>query len=135
MPSAVVESAFRTRLAGGWTYSRIIDANEGQDTPSDGSAFVLIQYPVVTSSRWALTKRRTEDGTARIVINIPVDAGLPNWLAKADQLAALFRGDNAKDGHVQYFEPSPPIINDDNEDGNYYSLAVIVPYRYQFDAS
>jgi hypothetical protein len=37
--------------------------------------------------------------------------------------------------HVEVFEPSPPIVNDDNEDGNYFELAVVIPYRYQFDWS
>lgn len=133
MPSAAVESAFRTRLATGWTYAPIIDANERMEAPSDGSAFAIIQYPVSSNSRPALARRRFEEGTARIVINIPVGSGLSDWLVKADAAAALFRGDQLRFSGVEVFEPSPPIINDDNEDGNFFSLAVIIPYRYQFD--
>lgn len=135
MPSAAVEAAFRTRLANGWTETVILGVNEVFSPPSDGSPYTLIQYPIVSSSRPVLSKRRFEEGAARIVINAPVGAGLLGWLAKADTISALFRGDNLKFDGVEVFEPSSPIINDDNEDGNYFSLAVVVPYRYQFDAA
>jgi hypothetical protein len=135
MPSAAVEAAFRTRLASGWTETVILGVNEVFTPPSDGSPFALIQYPVVDASRPVLSKRRFEEGAARIVVNAPTGAGLADWLVKVDTISALFRGDKLKFDGVEVFEPSPPIINDDNEDGNYFSLAVVVPYRYQFDVA
>lgn len=135
MPSAAVEAAFRTRLASNWTDTVIVGANDVTEPPSDGSGFVLIHYPVSDASQQALTKRRFEEGAARIILNVPAGEGLPTWLAKADTIAALFRGDRLKFDGVEVFEPSSPIINDGNENGSFYELAVIVPYRYQFDAA
>lgn len=138
MPSAVVEAAFRERMEANWTDTIIIGVNGVTETPSDGTAFVLIQYPVVQNTRPTLTRRRFEEGTARIILNAPSGDGLPDWLEKADSISDLFRGDKLKIGtslNVEIFEPSPPIIDDNNEEGNYFSLAVIVPYRYQFDVS
>lgn len=135
MPSAAVEEAFRERLAANWTYTPIIGANGVTQPPSDGSGFALIHYPVTDGSRPYLTKRRFEEGAARIILNVPSGDEVPDWLEKADEIAALFRGDHLVFDGVEVFEPSSPILNDDNEDGNYYELAVIVPYRYQFDVS
>lgn len=140
MPSAVVEAAFRARLEANWDIANgvIIGSNEVFDTPSDGSPFLIIQYPVAENRRPVLTRRRFEEGAARIIYNAQAGAGLAGPLAKADTIAAAFRGDKLKIGtssNVEVFEPSPPIINDDNEEGNYVEFAIIVPYRYQFNAA
>jgi hypothetical protein len=140
MPSAVVESAFRMRLEANWNIADgvILGSNEVFQAPSDGSPFVIIQYPVAQNIRPYLKTKRFEEGAARIIYNAKKNAGLPGPLAKADAIATAFRGDRLKIGsssNVEVFEPSPTIINDDNEEGNYFELAVIVPYRYQFNAS
>jgi hypothetical protein len=140
MPSAVVEAAFRARLEANWNIANgvIIGSNEQFVTPSDGAPFLLIQFPVAQNTRPMLTRRRFEEGAARIILNAPTGGGLQDWLVKADTIAAAFRGDKLKIGsssNVEVFEPSPPIVNDDNEDGNYFELAVVIPYRYQFDWS
>lgn len=134
MPSAAVEAAFRARLEANWNIAdgAIIGSNEVMTAPSDGSPFVIIQYPVANNIRPVLTRKRFEEGAARIIYNAQVSSGLPSPLAKADAIAAAFRGDRLIVSGVEMFEPSPPIINDDNEEGNYFELAVIVPYRYQF---
>lgn len=135
MPSAAVESVIRTRFAASWNTSNgvILGVNGVSEPPSDGSAFVVIHYPVVNNSRPTLAKRRFEEGAARIIWNVPKGRLPESALPVADTISALFRGDNLVVDHVEFFEPSPPIINDDNDEGNYYELAVIVPYRYQFD--
>lgn len=135
MPSAAVEAAFRSRLEANWNIADgvIIGSNEVMVAPSDGSPFVIIQYPVATNLRPMLTRKRYEEGAARIIYNAQVSSGLPGPLAKADAIAAAFRGDRLIVSGVEMFEPSPPTINDDNEEGNYFELAIIVPYRYQFN--
>lgn len=140
MPSAAVEAAFMTRLEANWNIADgvILGSNEVFVPPSDGSPFVLIQYPVAHNRRPTLARRRFEEGAARIVYNAQTGAGLAGPLAKADTIAAAFRGDRLKIGsslNVEVFEPSPPIINDQNEQGNYVEFAVIVPYRYQFNVA
>lgn len=137
MPSAAVESVFRTRLASNWNPNNgvILGVNGVTEPPSDGSAFVIIHYPIASNSRPTLTRRRYEEGAARIIWNVPKGMMPEATLPVADAISALFRGDKLIVDHVEFFEPSPPIINDDNDEGNYYELAVVVPYRYQFDAA
>jgi hypothetical protein len=136
MPSAAVEAVFRTRLEANWNIADgvILGSNEVMTAPSDGSPFLIIQYPVANNTRPMLKTKRFEEGAARIIYNAQVSSGLPGPLAKADAIANAFRGDRLIISGVEIFEPSPPIINDNNEDGNYFELAVIVPYRYQFNA-
>lgn len=137
MPSAAVETVFRTRLAANWNAANgvILGVNGVSEPPHNGEPFLLIHYPVVSASRPALTRRRFEEGAARIIWNVPKGWLPETALPIADTISAMFRGDNLVVDHVEFFEPSPPIINDDNDEGNYYELAVIVPYRYQFDAA
>lgn len=136
MPSAAVEEVFRTRLEANWDTADgvILGSNGVTKAPADGSPFVIIQYPVAQNTRPMLTTKRFEEGAARIIYNAEVGSGLEDPLALADAIAAAFRGDRLIVSHVEIFEPSPPMINDDNEDGNYCEFAVIIPYRYQFDA-
>jgi hypothetical protein len=135
MPSAAVESVIRQRLADNWNTANgvILEANGQADPPSDGSAFLLIHYPVSDSFRPTLTRKRFEEGAARIIYNVPKGTHLSTSLALADTIAALFSGDNLIVSRVEFFEPSLPLINDDNDEGNYYEIAVVVPYRRQFD--
>ena len=137
MPSAAVEAAFRTRLAANWNTANgvILGVNEVGEPPSDGSPFLLIHYPVSMSKRTALTRHRFEEGAARIILNAPTGGGLPTWLALADTITEMFRGDKLVFDGVEAFEPSPPIVNDNQDQGNYFELAVIVPYRYQFNVA
>jgi hypothetical protein len=140
MPSAAVEAAFRARLEANWNTADgvILGSNEVYETPADGSPFVIIQYPIVQNIRPMMTRMRYEEGAARIIYNAQKSAGLAGPLAKADALAAAFRGDQLKIGAsetIEIFEPSGPTINDDNEEGNYFELAIVIPYRYQFSVS
>jgi hypothetical protein len=137
MPSAAVETVFRTRLAANWNTAHgvIVGSNGVSEPPSDGAPFVLIHYPIVSANRTALTRKRQEEGAARIIWNVPKGWLPETTLPIADTISALFRGDKLIVDRVEFLEPTPPIIDDDNDEGNYYELAVIVPYRYQFDVA
>jgi hypothetical protein len=137
MPSAAGETVFRTRLAASWNTANgvIVGVNGVTEPPADGSAFLIIHYPIVAASRPTLARRRYEEGAARIIWNVPKGIMPEASLPVADTISALFRGDKLIVDHVEFFEPSTPIINDDNDEGNYYELAVVVPYRFQFDAA
>lgn len=136
MPSAAVESAFRSRLEQNW--SGPVLASNGVTTPPEGAEdYVVVQYPVANVDK-LLGVRRIEEGGARLVLNVKSGTQLAIGLARADALAALFRGAGGKPlkfSGVEAFEPSAPIVNDQNDDGNWFELAVIVPYRYQFDVA
>lgn len=130
MPSAAVEAAFQARLAASWTISQVL-GNGVTEAPDGADAFLIVQYPVVNSEKPVLGRRYFEEGAARMVLQVKREIGLAEGLAWADTLAALFR--TVKFSGVETFAPSAPIIDDDNDDGNWFELAVIVPYRYQFD--
>lgn len=137
MPSAAVEAVIRGRLKDNWSTANgvILQPNGQADTPPDGSAFIVIHYPLSNTDRPTLTERRFEEGAARIIYNVPKGVELSASLPLADSIAAIFRGDKLIVNHVEFFEPSLPFIDDDNDEGNYYELAVVVPYRRQFDVT
>jgi hypothetical protein len=137
MPSSAVESVIRQWLATGWNTNNgvILGVNGVSETPADGAPFLVIHYPISNTQRPTLVERRFEEGAARIIYNVPKGWLLETSLPLADTIAALFRGDKLIVDHVEFFEPSLPFVDDDNDEGNYYEIAVVVPYRRQFDAS
>jgi len=131
MPSAAVEAAFQARL---YEFTLgdppVIPAiTVGQPTNTD-DAFIVIQYPVVSGSKPVLNRHYFEEGAARLVLNVRRTAEMETALGLADDIAGIFRDRKFHD--IETFTPSPPIINDTTNDGNWFSLSVIVPYRYQF---
>jgi hypothetical protein len=132
MPSAAVDAAFKAKLAAEWTSSPVVGVNGVTDPPKDENAFLVIQYPVVNGEKPVLGGKYFEEGAARLVLNVKSGIGLAEGLTRADTLAALFR--SQKFSGVETFAPSAPIVNDSNDDGNWFELSVIVPYRYQFEA-
>jgi len=131
MASKAVVDAFEAQIGATWSGLAVVGTNTSGESPSDGSSFIIIQFPVSTAVRITVnTGRYFEEGAARFVINMQRGDGLGAGLTKADALATLFR--DVDFGGVETFVPSPPIIDDTNEDGNYYAFAVIVPYRYEF---
>jgi len=132
MPSAAVEAAFQARYFEETAndpplFSAII---AGQ--PDNGlDAFVILQYPVVNGIKPVLSRHYFEEGVARFVLTVRRTVEMNAALAIADDLAAIFRDRKFHD--IETFTPDPPIMNDTSNDGNWISLSVIVPYRYQFD--
>jgi hypothetical protein len=131
MPSATVEAAFQARL---YEFTLgdppVIPAiTVGQPSNTD-DAFIVIQYPVVNGSKPVLGRHYFEEGAARLVLNVRRSAEMETALGLADDIAGMFR--DYKFHGIETFTPSPPIINEVSNDGNWFSLSVIVPYRYQF---
>lgn len=135
MPSAAVESAIKARLTSDWTLSAVIGLNGVTEPPDPqtADAFLVVQYPIVSAEKPVLSGRYFEEGAARLVLNVSSGLGLDVVLPWADTLAGLFRDyKSATVAGFETFAPSAPIINDANDDGNWFELSVIVPYRYQF---
>jgi len=130
MPSAAVEAAFQARLASDWTQCPVL-LDQSVDPPATANAFIVVQYPVQNSRHPVLQRTYLEEGAARLVLNVRSGLELSYGLGLADTLASLFR--TVRFDGVETFAPSAPIINDQNDDGNWFELAVVVPYRYQFD--
>lgn len=131
MPSPIVDAAFKSRLEANWTATPAIGVGDVNVPPSDGSSFLVVQYPVVNGNKPTLGRRYFEDGAARLVLNVERSIYEVDGYSWASVLASLFR--DRKFGGIQTFTPSGPIVNDAIQDGNLVELSVIVPYRYQFD--
>jgi len=127
MPSAVVEAAFQARL---YEYTLgdppVIPAIISGPPSKTDDAFIVIQYPVVNGSKPTIGRRYFEEGAARFVLNVRRSSEMENALALADDIASMFR--DRKFHSIETFTPSPPIINDTSNDGNWFSLSVIAPY-------
>ena len=132
MPSAAVEAAFQARYFETLGIDPpVIPAIVVGQPDNTYDAFVVIQYPVVNGLKPALQRHYLEEGAARLVLNVRRSMEMEDALAIADNIAEAFR-DREFHG-VETFTSSPPIVNDSTNDGNWFSLSVIVPYRYQFD--
>ncbi len=132
MPSKAVADAVEARLAAHWTATTVVPYDT-QAEPGTEDAFLVVQYPVVNASRPVLSRFFWEEGGIRLVLNVRRGIGLSQGLAWADTLATLFR--DVKFDGVETFPPSAPIVDDNTEDGEWLSFAVIVPYRYQFTSA
>jgi hypothetical protein len=132
MPSAVVEAAFQARY-----YEHTLNdpplfpAIVSSQPDNTLDAFVVLQYPVVNGVKPVISRHYFEEGAARFVVNVRRSVEMDTALDLADSVAAIFR-DRRFHG-IETFTPDPPIINEVTNDGNWFSLSVIVPYRYQFD--
>lgn len=132
MALKAVVDAVEARLAANWTTCPVIGANSQGDAPSDGSAYLVVQYPAANSRQASFGAPGAnvwrEDGAFRLVVHVPRGSGIATLLTWSETLAALFRG--ALFDSVQCFAPSSPTIDDRNEAGNYFTASFAVPYRY-----
>ncbi|NVO13899.1 MAG: hypothetical protein HXX10_07670 [Rhodoplanes sp.] len=132
MASAPVTIAVEALLAANWTTTPILGTNTAGQPPADGGPFVAVQYPVARENQHSFgapgSNAYKETGAFRIVLNIPRGEGLPQALAWADTLRAVFRGVDT--AGVSMFAPSPPVTNDANDLGSYYQISFAVPYWY-----
>ena len=135
MPAAVVEALVTARLntylAGSPALAVNLVPPNMVAPPSVGNGFVVVQYPVVNGSKPVLERHYLEEGGILIVINLRRSIDIEQALELSDEIASLFRDRHLGSG-LETFAPSTPSINDTSDDGNWFSLNVIVPYRYQF---
>lgn len=132
MPAAAVQSAIAARLAGSWTTTPIRDLNVMGEAPDDGSPFVEVQYPVANENQITVGSPGAnvfrESGAFRIILFVRRGVGVQEGLGWMDTLRALFRGQNFSG--VTTYAPSPPALDDRNDDGNYWILSTSVPYYF-----
>lgn len=130
MPSKAVVDAVEALLAASWTLCPVVSVNTAATTPADGSPFLVVQYPMAGSEQKTIGSPGAqvwrERGTIRFVLSVPRGGGLSQWSDWADQLAALFRGKQFSS--VSTWAPTSPVLNDNNDLGNYWQLSFSVPY-------
>jgi len=134
MPIKAVADLFETYLAANWTATLIVAYDTVAETP-DVDAFLVQQFPIVIGTHPVLGHKFWEDGSYRLVLNVRRGIGLAQGLTWTDQLRALFNN-KTKIGNaaLETFTPDGPIIDDNNEEGDWISYSLIIPYRYQYSA-
>jgi hypothetical protein len=126
-----VVTAVTKRLQDSFADCPVYSSNIETDVPSDAGMFVVVQYPVANVEQMDLqAKTYREEGTVRFVVNAQRGFGVEAGIGLADKLASIFRG--KKFDGVQTFSSTSPVINDQNDDGLYYTLSVSVPYHFLF---
>lgn len=134
MAHSTVVAAVEARLDELWSRCPVLDENSLGETPHDGSPFLMLQFPFSTSERVSFgdpgNNVYRESGAFRLVLQTERGSGAVTGRQWADELADMFRGKHF--GGVETFAPSSASSDDTNENGNYYTLAVAVPYRFDF---
>jgi hypothetical protein len=126
-----VVDAVEAYLADNWDACPVIGMNEGAETPELGTAFIIVQFPVVTTSRFAINEGYyREEGAIRLVIQTERGSGTDTPLQYADELAALFRYKSI--GGVKTQTPSSPRLDDSNDQGAYFATSLVIPYTFDF---
>lgn len=109
----------------------IVFPNGPEEPPQDASPYLAVQFPVSNESRTTFSRTYVEEGAVRVVILAERGAGTDWPLGRGEEIAKLFR--SLKKNGVEFLTPTSPLMNDDNDDGNYFRTSVIVPYLYHFD--
>jgi hypothetical protein len=110
----------------------VYNNNATGSTPTDGSPFIVVQFPIASTERWPVSDRiYIETGTARLLIMTRRGSGTSKAHRWGDELADLFRDQNFAGVKCQV--PTSPLTHDDNEEGGYHRTSVLVPYTFQFE--
>jgi hypothetical protein len=130
MAHKAVEIAVEARLRAGTALPVFVE-NVIAEAPADGSAFLILQFPVASVERWPVNQRvYRETGAFRIVAHVPTGTGTDQIRDLGEQLAAIFC-DQTFDG-VNCRVPGPPFI-DDSVEGPLIWASIVFPYDFTFN--
>ena len=134
MARQAVCDAVERHLSDSWSRAAIFGENVEGLTPEDGTPFVVIQYPFVTSRQISMGAPGSnvwrDDGAFRVVIHVERGSGTKMGREWADEIAALFRGKDL--GVIQTWAPTAPVTNDRNAEATYFVLSFSVPYSHDY---
>jgi hypothetical protein len=133
-PDAV--AAIEERLEANWTATPVVGVNTVGTPPSDGSAYVMVDYPFSNTRRMSTGDRiYREEGGFRLVLHAERGIGLAGGLAQSEQLAAIFRDQKFGTGlRVNTLEPDSPIVDDRNDEGVYYLVVTVCRFTFDYVA-
>ena len=135
MAKKAVYDALKAKVAADWTAPPpIYFPDELYSPPDDGSAFILVQFPVSTVRTVTLGAPGQniirEAGGIRFVLNSELGAGITDVLSWADALSNMLTN-KVFDG-VRTFEVGSPSTENDNDQGTYFQSWAVVEYEYDF---
>lgn len=133
MAHQTVEEAVEARLRDNWTNCAVFTENMETLVPSDGTSFLMLQFPVSDAERLGITNRLyRETGAFRIVIAIEAGSGPAKMREWGEELRDLFI-DRVFEG-VTTQVPSDPLTDDRSDRGPYFVGYMAVPYTFNFTA-
>lgn len=137
MASKVVEDAIEDYLAANWANSSIFTENQQNQTPEDGSPFIILQFPAASTVRPIINSQHyQEDGSFRVVINVARGQGVTTMRDWGEELAELFREKDIPEHPstpvVHTGVPDEPFTDDQSDSGNYFTGAMVVPFSRLF---
>jgi hypothetical protein len=110
---------------------KVVWPNDTETSPS--GFWLVVQFPFSTEEHVGMAgvgnRGFREEGAIRFMLMVPRnDVEMDYALELCDTIRDLVR---AKDfGGVTTFAPSPPVIDDDNDNGTQFVLSMAVPYYY-----
>ena len=134
MARLAVVTAVNAWLAANWTATPIVKMNDSESKPPAlGAQYIQATYPLANEEQVSIgapgNNRWRETGAFQIKVYGKRGSGLSDTLTKADALAALFRGQRIA-ADMQCNEASTAVLQDDNDQGNYFVAGVIVNYNH-----
>ena len=136
MAHPLVIKAVSDRFATGFVEPdcAIVGINERPSADRSRAAFVTLQFPYSTSAPATLGAPGgqwwMEEGAFRFIIALPKGNGFGRGLEWAEQIAALFRGEEFEG--LWCGAATSPIIDDRNETDSSFRISFSVPYEFQF---
>jgi hypothetical protein len=135
MASKVVEDIIEDYLTANWVTTPIFTENQQNETPSDGSSFVILQFPLANTERPVFNSRHyREEGIFRLVINVARGQGVDTMRSYGETLATLFRDKELPigTGTILTGVPDEPYTDRESDSVNYFTGTMVVPFRRLF---
>jgi len=130
MASSTTIAAVDARITTYWA-GIYYGTNEKGQTPADGAAFLVTQYPVANAEQISVgspgNQLFREEGGIRFVLSIPRGTGVSYYLGLLETLLGYFRAKTFSG--VRTFAPTSPVLDDSNDQGAYWRLTAVVPYH------
>lgn len=127
MASKVVEEAVEARLAANWNETQIFTENQEGETPSDGSPFIILQFPVSNTRRLTVNNRCFEEtGVFRIIINAARGEGMQTIRDWGAELSDIFQYQTFDS--VRCMSVSEPFTDESSDQGNYFQGTMVVDF-------
>lgn len=140
MPSQAVAAAVKARLAANpivlydSTTLPVVFPNETMESRSN--FWMYVQYPVSNEEHIGMAgvgnRVFRENGAIRFVLMATRNSETDYALSICDTIRNLFRAQDF--GGVTTFSPSPPVIDDDNDNATHFELSMVVEYIYDIFA-